>query len=154
MALFIGEYRSKIDAKNRIVFPATFKNEIFTHAEKRLVLRKDFYEKRLVIHTVDGWNNIVEEIKSKLNLWNKEHATFLRTFMTNRAEVTPDEISGRLIIPRRLIEMTDITDEVVFIGMDSYIELCSPKEHKSALMGIDEYAKAAEKCLGQILNKI
>ena len=148
MALFIGEYRSKIDAKNRIVFPAAFKNELFTHAEKRLVVRKDFHEKRLLIYTVEAWNVLVGGMKSKLNLFNKEHAEFWRTFMNNRAEVTPDEISGRLIIPRRLLDMITVTDEVVFTGMDDYIELCSPKEHESMLMNEDDYSKTAEKYFG------
>jgi division/cell wall cluster transcriptional repressor MraZ len=151
MALFIGEYRSKIDVKNRIVFPAAFKNELFAHAEKRLVVRKDFYEKRLLIYTVEAWSVFISGMKNKLNLLNKEHAEFWRTFMNHRAEVTPDEISGRIIIPRRLLDMIDVVDEVVFTGMDDYIELCCPKEHESTLMNIDEYAKGAEKYFGQIL---
>ena len=148
MALFIGEYRSKIDAKNRIVFPAAFKNELFNHAEKRLVVQKDFYKKKLLIYTVDAWTVLVNGLKSKLNLQNEEHAEFWRTFMSKRAEVTPDEKSGRLIIPRRLLDEIDVTDEVVFMGMDDYIELCSPKEHESMVLTVDKYAAAAKKYFG------
>lgn len=148
MGVFIGEYRSKIDAKNRVVFPAAFKSELFTHLEKRLVVRKDFYEKYLLIYTVEAWLIFVNGIKSKLNLLNKEQAKFWNTFMDNRAEVTPDEVSGRLIIPRRLLDMIDVTDEVVFVGMDDYIKLSSPKEHELMLMNADEYSSAAEKYLG------
>jgi len=148
MALFIGEYRSKIDAKNRIVFPAAFKNELFCHAEKRLVVRKDFHEKHLLIYTTEAWFVFSDEVKSKLNLHNQEQAKFWNTFMNNRAEVTPDEISGRLIIPRRLLDMIDVTDEVVFVGMDDCIKLSSPNQHDSMMMSADEYSNAAERFLG------
>lgn len=148
MALFIGEYRSKIDAKNRIVLPAAFKNELLEHTEKRLVVRKDFYEKLLLIYTVDAWNILVSDMKSKLNLHNREQARFWQTFMSSRAEIMPDEKSGRLIIPRRLLDMIDVTDEVVFMGMDDYIELSSPNKHDLMLMDLDEYSQAAAKYFG------
>ncbi|MDR2127292.1 MAG: cell division/cell wall cluster transcriptional repressor MraZ [Prevotellaceae bacterium] len=148
MALFIGEYRSKIDAKGRIVFPSAFKYELFLHSEKRLVIQKDFYQKCLSMYTVEAWAALANEMKSRLNLLNKEQAEFWRTFMSNRAEVTPDEISGRIIIPRRLFDMIEATDEVVFIGFDDHIEVWSAPKFESSTMNEEEFAQAAEKFLG------
>ncbi|MDR2292756.1 MAG: cell division/cell wall cluster transcriptional repressor MraZ [Prevotellaceae bacterium] len=148
MALFIGEYKSKIDAKGRIVFPAAFKTELFLHSEKRLVVQKDFYQKCLSMYTIEAWTILVNEIKSKLNLQNREQAEFWRTFMSNRAEVMPDEISGRIIIPRRLLEMIEATGEVAFIGFDDHIEVWSAQKFETLTMTEEEFSNAAEKFLG------
>ncbi|MDR0755044.1 MAG: cell division/cell wall cluster transcriptional repressor MraZ [Prevotellaceae bacterium] len=148
MALFIGEYKSKIDAKGRMVFPAAFKTELFLHSEKRLVIQKDFYQKCLSMYTIEAWAILVNEMKSKLNLQNREQAEFWRTFMSNRAEVTPDEIGGRIIIPRRLLDMIEATGEVVFIGFDDHIELWSAQKFETLTMTEDEFSEAAAKFLG------
>ncbi|MDR2651773.1 MAG: cell division/cell wall cluster transcriptional repressor MraZ [Prevotellaceae bacterium] len=148
MALFIGEYKSKIDAKGRIVFPAAFKAELFLLSEKRLVIKKDFYQKCLSMYTVEAWTKLINEMKSKLNLLNKEQAEFWRTFMNNRAEVTPDEISGRIIIPRRLLDMIEATSEVAFIGFDDHIEVWSAPKFDALTMNEEEFSKAAAKFFG------
>ncbi|MDR2065745.1 MAG: cell division/cell wall cluster transcriptional repressor MraZ [Prevotellaceae bacterium] len=148
MAIFIGEYKSKIDAKGRIVFPAAFKAELFLHSEKRLVIQKDFYQKCLSMYTVEAWTILVNEMKSKLNLLNKEQGEFWRTFMSNRAEVTPDEISGRIIIPRRLLDMIEANGEIVFIGFDDHIEVWSSQKFETLTMNEEEFSRAAEKFFG------
>ncbi|MDR1553946.1 MAG: cell division/cell wall cluster transcriptional repressor MraZ [Prevotellaceae bacterium] len=148
MALFIGEYKSKIDAKGRIVFPAAFKAELFLHSEKRLVIQKDFYQKCLSMYTIEAWTTLINEMKSKLNLLNKEQAEFWRTFMSNRAEVTPDEISGRIIIPRRLLDMIEATSEIAFIGFDDHIEIWSASKFETLTMNEEEFSKAAAKFFG------
>jgi MraZ protein len=148
MALFIGEYKSKIDAKGRIVFPAAFKSELFLHSERRLVVQKDFYQKCLSMHTVEAWTALSNEMKSKLNLLNKEKAEFWRTFMSNRADVTPDEISGRIIIPRRLLDMIEANEEVTFIGLDDHIEIWSAPKLDALIMSEEEFSEAAAKYLG------
>jgi MraZ protein len=148
MAIFIGEYKSKIDAKGRIVFPAAFKSELFSHSEKRLVVQKDFYQKCLSMYTIEAWTILVNEMKSKLNLLNKEQGEFWRTLMSNRAEVTPDEISGRIIIPRRLLDMIEANGEIVFIGFDDHIEVWSSQKFENLTMNEEEFSRAAEKFLG------
>ncbi|MDR1199812.1 MAG: cell division/cell wall cluster transcriptional repressor MraZ [Prevotellaceae bacterium] len=148
MALFIGTYTSKIDAKGRIVFPAAFKSELFLHSEKRLVIQKDFYQKCLSMYTVEAWAALVGQMKSKLNLLNREQSEFWRTFMNNRAEATPDEISGRITVPRRLLNMIEATAEVAFIGLDDHIEIWSAPKLDALTMNEDTFSEAAQKYLG------
>ncbi|MDR0419856.1 MAG: cell division/cell wall cluster transcriptional repressor MraZ [Prevotellaceae bacterium] len=148
MALFIGTYKSRIDAKGRIVFPAAFKNELFLHSEKRLVIQKDFYQKCLSMYTVEAWTALVNQMKNKLNLLNREQSEFWRTFMNNRAEVTPDEISGRIIVPRRLLDMIEANVEVAFIGFDDHIEIWSAPKFDALVMSEDEISEAAQKYFG------
>ncbi|MDR1348770.1 MAG: cell division/cell wall cluster transcriptional repressor MraZ [Prevotellaceae bacterium] len=148
MALFIGTYTSKIDAKGRIVFPAAFKSELFLHSEKRLVIQKDFYQKCLSMYTVEAWTALVNQMKSKLNLLNREQSEFWRTFMNNRAEATPDENSGRIIVPRRLLNMIEATVEVAFIGLDDHIEIWSAPKLDALTMNEDTFSEAAQKYLG------
>jgi MraZ protein len=148
MALFIGTYTSKIDAKGRIVFPAAFKNELFLHSEKRLVIQKDFYQKCLSMYTVEAWTTLVNQMKSKLNLLNREQSEFWRTFMNNRAEATPDEISGRIIVPRRLLNMIEANVEVAFIGLDDHIEIWSAPNLDALTMNENTFSETAQKYFG------
>jgi MraZ protein len=148
MALFIGEHRSKLDDKGRMVFPAAFKGALAASAEKTLVVQKDFYQKCLSIYTTEAWESLATEMKSKLNLLNKEQRDFWRKLMSLRAEVTPDERSSRILIPRRLLDLIEADKEVVFIGFDDHIEIWSAAKYEASDMSDEDFAAAAEKYFG------
>lgn len=148
MALFIGEYNCKLDEKGRVVFPSAFKSELAECSQKRLVIHKDFYQKCLSLYTVDAWKALTAEMKSKLNLFNKEHAQFWRAFMRDSAEVTPDERSGRILIPRRLLEMISVEREITFVGFDDKVEVWATNEYEKQQMTEQEFSDAAAKLLG------
>lgn len=145
MMTFIGEYTAKTDDKGRIVFPSAFKSVLPAEGDMRFVLKKDIFEDCLEMYTYEEWERQSMEVKSKLNMFNREHAAFWREYMRDRAVVEPDGKIGRLSIPKKLLESIGVTKEVVFSGNDYKIEIWSKEKFEASRISNDQYIALAEK---------
>ena len=103
MATFIGDYACKVDAKGRIILPMAFKKQMPAGAQDHFVVRKDIFDRCLVLYSIEDWNRQLEKIRSRINPYNREHNVFLRNFFKGTAELSLDS-NNRLLIPRRLLE--------------------------------------------------
>lgn len=148
MVKFVGEYRSKIDDKGRIVFPAAFKDAISSETPIRLVVKKNIFVPCLDVYLYEEWERESESIKSKLNFFNKEHALFWRGYMQGRAIVEPDGKLGRISIPKQLLAAIGASKEMVFLGNDHKIELWAKENFDSTGMNDDDFTALAQKILG------
>ena len=146
---FVGEHIAKLDDKGRLVFPSPLKSLAESEGVGRLrfVVRKNIFCKCLDVFTYDEWVRESESVKSRLNLFNREHATFWREYMRNRAMVEPDEKMGRIQIPKHLLEMIDVCKEVVFAGNDHKVEIWSKEHYQSVKLSESEFVHLAEKIL-------
>lgn len=145
MVTFIGEYSAKVDDKGRVVFPSPLKSLMPEGSDMRFVVRKDIFAPCLEMYTIDEWNRRSDEVRSKLNFFNREHADFWREFMRNRAMVEPDPKLGRISIPGKLLESIGVTKEVVFSGNDYKIEIWSKEKFESSGISNEEYLAIAGK---------
>lgn len=143
MVTFIGEYGAKLDDKGRVVFPSAFKSLMPSEGDLRFVVRKNIFEECLEMYTFDEWQRQSEEVKSKLDFFNKEHAIFWREYMRNRAIVEPDGKLGRISIPKKLLESIGVTKEVVFSGNDYKIEIWSKEKYEASEISKAEYIAIA-----------
>ena len=143
MVKFIGEYIGKLDDKGRVVFPADFKS-LMDAADTRLVIRKDVYEPCLEMFTYEEWERQSEELKARLNFFNREHARFWREYMRNRALVEPDGKLGRITIPKKLLQDIGVQKEIVFFGNDHKIEIWSKENFERESLTADGLAALAE----------
>lgn len=148
MIKFIGEYRATVDDKGRVVFPAPLKSLIHPTGDLRFVIKKDLFFNCLEMYSYQEWVRESEEVKSRLNLFNREHALFWREFMRNRALVEPDEKVGRITIPKRLLEEIGVERELLFVGNDHKIEVWSTENYQKEQLIGDQYSQLAEKILG------
>lgn len=144
MVKFIGEYTVKLDDKGRLVLPSAFKSVMPAGEDMKFVLKKDIYENCLEMYTYAEWERQSEEVKSKLNPFNRKHSTFWREYMRNRAVVEPDSKIGRITIPRQLLESIGVRKEVVFAGNDYKIELWAKESYEASSISGEEYAALAE----------
>lgn len=143
MITFIGEYGAKLDDKGRVVFPSAFKSLMPADGDLRFVIRKDIFEDCLEMYTFEEWQRRSEEVKSKLDLFNKEHAMFWREYTRNRAIVEPDGKLGRITVPRKLLEAIGVTKEIVFSGNDYKIELWAKEKYEASEISNAEYIAIA-----------
>lgn len=132
-----------MDDKGRVVFPSAFKSLMPSEGDLRFVVRKDIFEECLEMYTFDEWQHQSEEVKSKLDFFNKEHAIFWREYMRNRAIVEPDGKLGRISIPKKLLESIGVTKEVVFSGNDYKIEIWSKEKYEASEISKAEYIAIA-----------
>ena len=90
MTIFIGDYTCKIDAKGRVMLSAAFKKQMPKAAQDKFVIKKDIYEKCLVLFPMDEWERQNQLIRQNINPYNKEHAQFLREYYKDTADVELD----------------------------------------------------------------
>jgi MraZ protein len=147
MASFIGDYTCKVDTKSRVALPIAFKKQMPEGSDERFVLKKDIYEKCLILYTIDEWDRQNEKLRAALNPYNKEHNMFLREYFRGTAEVSCDA-NNRLLIPARMLEYASIDKDVVLSGQDRKIEIWSKEQYEAKEQIPDDFASLADKILG------
>ena len=143
MNTFIGEYTVKIDDKGRMVFPSAFKSLMSADGDMRFVIKKDIFEDCLEMYTFEEWERQSSEVKSRLNLFNRDHALFWREYMRDRAIVEPDGKVGRISVPKKLLEAIGVNKEVVFSGNDYKIEIWAREKFEEARISNEQYISLA-----------
>lgn len=151
MATFIGDYTCKADVKGRISLPAAFMKQMPAGAQDHFVVRKDIFEKCLVLYTIEDWNEQLMTIRKRINPYNREHNMFMRNFFKGTAELTLDG-NNRLLIPRKMMELIGADRDVVLAGQDGRIEIWAVDVYNSIDMPAEDFADLAEKLMGGNLN--
>lgn len=145
MVKFIGEYSAKVDDKGRLIFPSAFKNlASIAGVPCQFVVKKDIFSPCLEMWTYEEWERQSEQLKSRLNFLNADHAKFWRGLMRHRALVTPDEKTGRILIPKSLLEQIGESKEVVFCGADHKIEIWAKDTFAQSEISNEEYLNLAQ----------
>lgn len=144
---FLGNIEAKTDAKGRAFLPAVFRKILAGSGEERLVMRKDVFQNCLVLYPESVWNCQMDELRLRLNRWNKEHQRVYRQFVSEVELVTLDG-NGRFLIPKRYMRMADIEQDIKFIGMGDTIEIWSNSKAEEAAMSADDFGKALEELMG------
>ena len=153
MIKFIGEHTVKVDDKGRVIFPSQFKSLFEPDAKLLFVIKKDLYANCLQMFTYDEWEKESEQVKSRLNFFNEEHALFWRDYMRNRAIVEPDGKLGRISIPKNLLASIGVdresgVKEVVFAGNDHKIEIWAKDNYETSIRPQADFVSLAKKILG------
>ena len=147
MATFIGDYTCKVDEKGRVTLPSAFKKQMDSVSGDRFVVKKDIFEKCLVLYPFDEWERQNRMIRERINPYNKEHNKFLRNFYRGTAELTLDG-NSRLLIPRRLLDLVEASREVIMAGQDGKIEIWASHLYDQMEESEDDFAMLAEKIMG------
>lgn len=151
MAAFIGDYNCKVDVKGRILFPSSFKKQMPSASEYRFVIKKEIFETCLILYPINEWERQNEIVRSKVNPFNKEQNMFLREFYRGSAEVVLDG-NNRLLIPKRLLDLAQISSDVVLAGQNGKIEIWAKSLYDKSAMNESDFANLAEKILGGLLT--
>ena len=155
MTIFIGDFTCKIDAKGRVMLPAAFKKQMPEAAQDKCVIKKDIYEKCLVLYPMDEWERQNHLIRQNTNPYNKDHNRFLREFFKDTAEAELDS-NNRFLIPTRLLNLVGIDkeQEVVLAGQLGKIEIWAKDQYDKTSGQIEDFGELANKILGGSINKL
>ena len=140
---FLGNIEAKTDVKGRVFLPSVFRKVLQASGEELLVLRKDIYQKCLVLYPESVWNEKVDQLKAQLKPWKPSHQQMLRQFISEAEAISLDG-NGRFLISKRLQKSAEIDQDVQFIGMDNTIELWSPQQLKQILKNDEDFGKEFE----------
>lgn len=135
---FLGNIEAKTDAKGRAFLPAVFRKVLQASGEDCLMLRKDVFQKCLVLYPESVWNERIDQLKTQLKPWKQSHQQMFRQFVSEAEVVTLDG-NGRFLISKRLQKIAEIDQDIQFIGMDNTIEIWSPKNLLQTLKPEEEF---------------
>ena len=68
---FLGNIEAKTDAKGRAFLPAIFRKVLQASGEENLVLRKDVFQKCLVLYPESVWNARLDMLKTSFALGSR-----------------------------------------------------------------------------------
>lgn len=114
--MLIGEFEAKLTDKNRIAVPSKFRLEL---GEKMVLSRG--YEGCLILLDELRWKNLMKTINVKpiLNLNVRD----TRRFILGGAHEIELDKQGRFILPGSLKTYSQIEEEIVFIGIEDWVEI-------------------------------
>ena len=132
--LFLSTYVNKVDRKGRVSVPATFRSTLATHRHSNMLIA--FPSIRLPALECTG-SDRMEEMQERIESieqFSEEYENLSLLF----AEAHPLTIDGegRVILPERLKEHANISDDVAFVGLGAMFQLWNPagyQEHSAAV---------------------
>lgn len=118
--MLIGQYETKLGAKNRIAFPKKFREVL---GDKLIITLG--YEQSLIVVSQDGWKALLEGTEGRPFIESATRET--QRFLLGGASDVVLDSKGRFVLPAYLSDYAKITDEVVFIGLSRYVEMWDKK---------------------------
>ena len=143
---FIGNIEAKADSKGRVFLPACFRRILQSGGCEKVMLRKDVYQDCLVLYPEESWNEQLNLLRSRLDKWSSKHQMIFRQFVADVEELSIDS-NGRILLPKRYMNMAAIKQEVRFIGMDDTIEIWAKEKLEKPFMSPDEFSSELEKIM-------
>ena len=135
MQHLVGTYECKADAKGRIMIPIAIKKQLASTLTNGFVLKRAVFNACLELYPVKEWKKLMEKVND-LNRFNKKNNDFIRRFTAGVKTVEIDT-SGRLLIPKDLVNYAHISKEVVVSSTVNILEIWDKSLYESA---IDEAA--------------
>ena len=147
MIRFLGNIEAKTDTKGRVFIPASFRKQLQAVSEERLVLRKDVFQDCLILYPESVWFKTQTQLRQRLNKWNARHQQIFRQFVSDAEIMIPDG-NGRILLPKRYLQMAGIQSEVRFIGVDNTIEIWAKEKTEQPFMSPEAFSEALQDILG------
>ena len=147
MNYLIGTYECKIDVKGRLLIPSAFKKQIAPVIAKGFVLKRAVFQNCLELYPLEEWEDLIKKVNS-LNRFKKKNNDFIRRFTAGVKFIELDN-NGRLLIPKDLIEFSNINREVTLSSSVNIIEIWDKVSYEKAIVDSrDDFAKLAEEVMG------
>ena len=147
MNYLIGTYECKIDVKGRLLIPSAFKKQLAPVIPKGFVLKRAVFQNCLELYPLEQWEELIKKVNS-LNRFKKKNNDFIRRFTAGVKFIELDS-NGRLLIPRDLIEFSNINREVTLSTSVNIIEIWDKSSYEKAIADSrDDFAQLAEEVMG------
>lgn len=148
MTSLIGEFDCKVDAKGRFMFPVNLRKQLEEVFEKGFVINRNLHQKCLVLYPMSEWNKLNKKL-SKLNRLIKANDVFVRKF-TGGATAAEADNTGRVLLPKALVDYADIKTDIKVLGSNNVIEIWDKKLYEHFLEQDVDIEKLAEDVLGSL----
>lgn len=147
MAIFIGTYECKADAKGRIALPGALKEALKWAVSETFVIKRSVFNPCLEMYPMKEWERMTAHING-LNRFVKKNNDFIRLFMAGVRTVETDT-AGRILIPKNLCEFSGIEKEVVLSPLGDVFEIWDKARYELAIANATpDFSALAEEVMG------
>ncbi|HEX7041677.1 MAG TPA: division/cell wall cluster transcriptional repressor MraZ [Patescibacteria group bacterium] len=118
--MLIGQFDGKISIKHQVAFPKKFRQIL----GDKFIVTKGF-EQALMVIAESNWTKVLEDIEE--SSVTRSSARETKRFLLGGASYIDLDDKGRFILPEYLRMFADLSEEIVFVGQDSYVEIWDKK---------------------------
>lgn len=118
--MVIGQYSSHVGVGNRVTFPKKFSKEL-----GRILLITKGLDNNLIMVPAGQKQLLLEDITIKpyVTAAVREMQAFV---LGNTFEIELDRLN-RFVIPQQLVDFAGVKNEVVFVGMEAFVQVWASK---------------------------
>lgn len=143
----IGTYECRADAKGRVMISSTFKKQLSSVLQDGFVVKRAVFQPCLELYPMQEWNLMMEKI-NKLNKFKKKNNDFIRRF-TAGVQLVDIDATGRILIPKNLMDFAGIEKQVVLSSSVNIIEIWDKGKYEKAIDDATvDFADLAEEVMG------
>lgn len=128
------------------MFPVNLRKQLEEVFEKGFVINRNLHQKCLVLYPIAEWDKLNKKL-SKLNRLIKANDVFVRKF-TGGATAAEADNTGRVLLPKSLVDYADIKTDIKILGSNNVIEIWDKKLYSEFLNQDINIEKLAEDVLG------
>ena len=152
MSYPVGHFNCKLDAKGRLMIPSEFKEQLGAQVEDGFVLRPGLHVTCLELYTRKDWDEVQDQLRAAFSQFKAKQEAVLRKYNAGARFVKLDA-SGRLQIPKDLIEKGALVKEIIITSHTNEVQVALLEDKK--LMEIHTEKSSAQFSVGDIyLGKV
>ena len=121
--MFKGIHNINLDAKGRLTMPTKYRNTISDQSNGNMVVTIDSEEKCLLLYSATIFSSIEKKIND-LPSFTKNHRRIQRLLIGHAEDLELDS-SGRILLPKPLRLVAEMSKKITLIGQGEKFEIWS-----------------------------
>lgn len=151
MLNLLGEYDVRLDAKGRLVLPSGLKKQLADQLSKGFVINRDVFRPCLVLYPFEVWE-ATSRMLGRLNRFVEKNMDFIRRFTSGATHLELDG-SGRLLLPKALMDDPKLGKELKLVGLGDRVEVWSKAGYLQMRREKVDLSALAEEVMGSLGNE-
>ena len=130
------------------MLPAVLKKQLAPVVQSGFVIKRAVFQPCLELYPMPEWEKLMQKV-NKLNRFNKKNDAFIRRF-TAGVKVVEVDTTGRLLIPKDLLNFSGIIKHTVLATAVNIVEIWDKDRYEKAIDDAAlDFADLAEEVMGQ-----
>lgn len=139
--IFLSTYEGKMDNKNRISIPISFRNIIESKGDNYIYAYCSFINQCIEVCTIDKIEKL-QEFLNNMDMFSKEKDA-IATAVLSDCEPLQYDSKGRVSLPERLVKFGNLEKDIFFVGKGQTFEIWPKSQFDSYYSQSRKIAKEA-----------
>ncbi|WPX97065.1 Protein MraZ [Candidatus Bandiella woodruffii] len=127
--MFLSTYEGKIDDKNRISIPASFRNVLDYKATKEIYAYSSFINECIEVCTFERISKL-QNFLDGMDIFSGKRDAIATAVLADCEPMQPDS-KGRVSLPERLVNLVGVNKKLLFVGKGVTFEIWDKEKFNS-----------------------